>query len=91
MGKSKLISRISSYILIAFLIADSIWYGITGHSFASSKYLFFGTIGIGIIFFVFHISYLMQAKKYKDLKLFFLRLIIIVALTYVFGFLIVKL
>ena len=78
MGKMKLISRIAYYILIAFVLIDAIWYAKTGLSFFSSKLLFLGTICTGLISGVFHIIYLIQAKKYKELKQFFLLIIIMI-------------
>ena len=54
------------------MLANIIWYGKTGQAWVSSKYLFWRTIGAGVISAVFHVSYLIQAKKYKELKQFFL-------------------
>lgn len=78
-------------MLIGFVIADMIWYGKTGFAFVDSKYLFWGTISTGLISAVFYISYLVQAKKHKDLKQFFLGIIIAIVVIYLFGFLVVKL
>jgi len=85
MEKTRLISRIFYYILIAFVLIGAIWYGKTGNSFASSKYLFFGTIGSGIISAVFHVIYFIQIKKYKELKQFFIWLVILIAAIYLIG------
>ncbi len=87
MEKTKLISRISYFILIAFVVTNGIWYAKTGLSFFSSKFLFIGTICAGLISGVFHVIYLIQTKKYKELKQFFLWLIIITVAIYVAGFL----
>jgi hypothetical protein len=79
MRKAKLISDFFRYIVLGFLLANMIWHGITGHSYIKSKFLFFGTIVAGLIYLVFYISYLTQAKNYKELKHFFLTLIITAA------------
>jgi|GEM_PF-5129056 len=91
MKKMKLISLIFRYILLAFVILNSVWYGVTGFSFFKSKFLFFGTIVSGLIYLVSYISYLILAKNYKELKQFFLFLIIATAAIYLFGFLLEKL
>ena len=79
MKKFKLISDFSRYILLAFGLVDMIWYGKTHLSFFSSKFLFFGTIATWLIYVVSYVGYLIQAKNYKELKQFFLSLIIAIA------------
>lgn len=87
MKKTKLISDFSRYIMFSFGVVDMIWYGKTGLSFVSSKFLFFGTIGAGLIHGVSYVSYLIQEKNYKELKQFFLSLIIATAVICVLIFL----
>jgi hypothetical protein len=82
---TKLISQISSYILIGFVLADTIWYSRTSLSFVSSKYLFFGTIWAGLIYAVFYTTYLIQSKNYKELRQFFICLIIAIVAIYALG------
>ena len=76
---TKLIGRISQYILGGIFLAGFIWSLYTGHSIGSSKFLYFGIIGFGIISGVSQVIYLIQAKEYKELKQFFLGVIIIAA------------
>jgi len=79
MKRTKLISDFFRYVVLGFVLVDLIWHSKTGLSYVSSKFLFFGTIGTGLIAVVFYISYLIQAKNYKALKQFFLGLIITAA------------
>ncbi len=90
MEKTRLISRIAGYLWIAFAIVNTIWYSKTGRSYTSSDFLFWGTVGSGLLYLVFHVAYLIHAKKYKELKMFFLWIIILTAGIYVMGYLVDK-
>lgn len=75
MEKTKLISQIISYILSGFIIVGLIWSVRTGLT-NIPKYLYLGIIVTGLISWGFQVAYLIQAKKYKELKQFFLGIII---------------
>lgn len=82
-----IIKRVSQILMLGFALVIMARYGITGAAFVSSRFLLWGTIGSALLFLGANTAYFIQAKQYKDLKRFYVELILIVIFLFIFAYL----
>lgn len=87
MKTTKLLTNVFRFLCLGFMIANLVWYTKTGLAFISSPYLLWGSISCFLLLVIFQNTYYIQAKKYNEVRNFFLSLAIFFVALYLLGFL----